>query len=100
MKQEFSLEAPPAWQKNDFKNGVWFFDGDELAIATLVNSEKTGKQYWDIERVVVDCDGENFCLRYAESREHYDAWSWFDVDYYIKIDSQGPMTEEDAEKLT
>lgn len=83
---------PPAWVKNEHAKGAWFIDGDEFVIAVPL---KGGR--WDIDRVVIDADGENFCLRHAESRDSYDSWEWWDVAFYMKIKAIGPMTEEEAE---
>lgn len=87
---------PNKWVKNQFKNkDVYFVDGDEFLIAVAIKNEKTKEEYWQIDRVIVNCDGENMQL--IPNDEAFDDWTWWDVDFYIRISASGPMTKKQLE---
>lgn len=92
-------KAPVGWMKNKFKNkDVWLVDGDSFIIAVSVKNTLTGKEYWQIDKVVADCDGESFYLKTPEG-EPYDDWTWHEVDFYIPVDAHGPMTKNQIERF-
>lgn len=91
---------PTKWIKNEFKvKEPWFFDGDELLIAVQVKNTTTGKEYWQMDRVLAKTDGEAFALTMPNG-DAYDDWSWWDVDYFIRIDATGPVSDEEMEQLS
>lgn len=89
----------PKWIKNRWRGEVWFIDGDELAIAVPVKDTKTGRQYWQVDRVIAVCDGDYFHLMDARTDESYDDWDWGDVEWFMRINAHGPMTEKQAEEF-
>ncbi len=74
-------------------------DGDELIIAVHVKNEKDGREYWQMDKVIANCDGENFHLMDTNG-EYYSAWQWGDVDYFIRVDAFGPMTRKQIEAVS
>lgn len=95
-----SRAKPIGWIKNTFRNKKepWFIDGDEFLIAVDVINNKDKTRRWDVAHVKINCDSENFEIQHADSGESYDAWDWFDVDYYIPVNATGPMTRKQIEE--
>ena len=73
-------------------------DGDVFIIAVRVKNAETKKVFWQIDKVIANCDGESFYL-INEAGEAYDDWQWCDVDYFIRVDAYGPMTRNQLEVI-
>lgn len=78
--------SPPTlqWRKNEQKQGREFTDGQVFLIAVPVKNNTTGAEYWDIDKVQMDCDGEEAHMNYYGG-DSFGSWIWDDVEYYIEI---------------
>lgn len=72
------------WIKNEQKHDRLFEDGQVFLIAIPVKNNKTGEEYWDIDKVQIGCDGEVAWMNYFNG-DPYDSWAWPDVEYYIEV---------------
>ncbi len=88
VKEDFNDHAPPQWIRNTDPDSMRFGDGDIFLIAVLVKDDAKKKVYWDIAKVRIICDEDFFQMVLADSEESesYDAWDWYDVEYYIKLE--------------
>lgn len=86
------LSAAPLWIKNDIKN-PYFYDGDEFLVATLVTNNVTNTENWEFYKIRALAD-ERLDWINIETEESFDAWDWDDVDFYIPINADGPMTSK------
>jgi len=78
------------WKKHEL-NRDEVYDGDVFLVAIQVKNEKTGKMYWQFEKLRISCDGDEDggffdMVRYDDNdTETFDDWSWEDFEYSIKL---------------
>jgi len=90
---------PPKWNRNTYKEEVYFFDGDEIAVAIKCTREDSSHEFWKVFLVTVNCDHDRFDLLHSETLESFDNYDWFDVGFFMRLDSVGPMTKKQMEKF-
>lgn len=91
--------SAPVWIKNNIKN-PYFFDGDDFIVSVTVKNNKTGVTSVDVDRIRCICDEDRLDWVYSESGESFDKWQWEDVEYYIPLNAEGPMGEEQIRACT
>jgi hypothetical protein len=84
------------WIEVDKDKHNWFEDGSEFLVTLMVKNKATKTSYREFHVVRTECDGDGMELT-LPSGELFDAWTWFDFDYFHLISGSMPIAREDRE---